>query len=435
MPAHRPRSVPQPTHRIGGWLPRDPTVIRDYVNKLVHRAQESNDELLPPMKELQELIYGNPIVYMLFNEMLNEVPETPPYDKDPSLQPQIRDVPTLLQVINTQIQSSITYNDSPQIGTPINAILDWPMGTKAGFAVFLRDDVNVVFQKILQYWAGYLQSPKSIDTVTTADGGWLSTKAQTDPKNPGLHNFAATYECDPDDLHYGYKTWDEFFVRHFKPGQRDLASPTNDSVIVSPVEATPFAIQTNVNLYDTFWAKGQNYSLAHLLGDAEVAQKFVGGTVYQAFLSADSYHNWHAPVTGRYDQPPKIIGGTYYSEPLLNGFDPDEGIASPDPASDAKSQGYISAVAARGVALVQATNPAIGLMAIVMIGMAEVSSVNFDPLESFNKGKEIGRFRFGGSTCCLVFGPNVTLNFSQHALPGATTAVKVMSKLAIVDSS
>ncbi len=29
-----------------------------------------------------------------------------------------------------------------------------------------------------------------------------------------------------------------------------------------------------------------------------IAEHFTGGTVYQAFLSALSYHRWHAPVDG-----------------------------------------------------------------------------------------------------------------------------------------
>jgi phosphatidylserine decarboxylase len=131
-------------------------------------------------------------------------------------------------------------------------------------------------------------------------------------------------------------------------------------VIVSVAEATTFAIQTNVQLHDTFWAKGQNYSLAHLLGDEDIAKQCVEGTVYQAFLSADSYHNWHAPVASQYVTPLKIIPATYYSEPLLNGFDPgpsDTPTPNPDLGADSNSQGSISCVATRGVALIQASNP------------------------------------------------------------------------------
>jgi phosphatidylserine decarboxylase len=36
----------------------------------------------------------------------------------------------------------------------------------------------------------------------------------------------------------------------------------------------------------------ERYNKEHL------AKHFVGGTVYQAFLSALFYHRWHAPVDG-----------------------------------------------------------------------------------------------------------------------------------------
>ena len=35
-----------------------------------------------------------------------------------------------------------------------------------------------------------------------------------------------------------------------------------------------------------------------MLADDEAVEEFVGGTVYQAFLSATNYHRWHSPVAG-----------------------------------------------------------------------------------------------------------------------------------------
>ena len=104
-------------HRIGGWLPPDRTIIRDAVNFVVEQADAANLKLVPPVQDLANLINGNPIVYMLFMEMLTEVPTTEPYNRDSSLQPEIRDVDTLLKTINFQVQSPIAYNDSVQIGT------------------------------------------------------------------------------------------------------------------------------------------------------------------------------------------------------------------------------------------------------------------------------------------------------------------------------
>ena len=229
---------------------------------------------------------------------------------------------------------------------------------------------------------------------------------------------------DPNDINYGFQSWDQFFTRKFISGLRPIAYPLDSRVVVSAAESTPFYLQENVQLQDTFWAKDQHYSLEHLLGDSAMAKRFVGGTVYQAFLSADSYHNWHAPVSGSYLQKPTLVAGTYYSEPLLWGFSPDiadKEIPKPDPAADARFQGYIACVAKRGVAYIQADDPALGLIALVMIGMAEVSSVDFDDLEHFNKGDEIGRFHFGGSTHCLIFGPNVQFIPEPNALPADPT--------------
>ena len=405
-------------HGIGGWDPRDRSLIRDHANNIVKRAIDAQLPHVKPVQELAGLIHNNPMVHMLFSEMLTEVPVA--YEKDPCLRPEIGDVPTLLDAINFQIQQPISYNDLIRIGTPINALLDWPMGTKAGFAAFLRDDVNKCFEAILAFWGSFLTSLPSIKTVTTAEGGWLSAAAQTDPSSPGLKDFLNTYNVpDPNDNHYGFRSWDQFFTRKFLPGVRTVDNPQDSLVVVSATESIPFYIQENVQLQDSFWAKDQHYSLSHLLRDPEMAAKFVGGTVYQALLSADSYHNWHAPVSGSYLQKPTIIPGTYYSEPLLGGLSPDI-IKTPIPSPDAaavRSQGYIACVAKRGVAFIKPDDPRLGLIALVMIGMADVSSVDFDDLKQFEKGQEIGRFHFGGSTCCIVFGPWVKFNPDTTAIP------------------
>lgn len=326
-------------HGIDGWDPRNRALIRDHANHIVKYAREAQLDLVKPVQDLAELIHNNPAVHMLFTEMLTEMPVA--YDKDPSLRPDIGDVPTLLGAINFQIQQPISYNDLIQIGTPLNALLDWPMSTKAGFATFLRDDVNKCFGAILAFWETFLKSLSSVQTVTTAEGGWLSVAAQTSPSSPGHKDFLNTYSVpDANDMHYGFRSWDEFFTRKFLPGLRKVDDPQDSRVIVSAVESIPFYIQENVQLQDSFWAKDQHYSLSHLLGDPEMAAQFVGGTVYQGLLSADCYHNWHAPVSGRHLQKPTIIAGTYYFEPLLGGFSPDFPLSlDPIPSLDAAAVG------------------------------------------------------------------------------------------------
>ena len=434
----------KPIQAIGGLDPRDRIYLRDHANNMVKGARKAQLDLVKPVQDLAELIHKNPAVYMLFTKMLVEVPIA--YREDRLLRPVIGDVPTLLDAINFQIQQSISYNDLIHSGAPFNALLDWPMGTKAGFAAFLRDDVNRCFEAILAYWGTFLMSDASIQTVTTA-GGWLSAAAQTNPSSPGLKDFLNKYSVpNPDDVHYGFRSWDQFFTRKFLPGLRQVDHPQDSRVVVSAAESIPYDIQENVQLHDSFWAKDQHYSLSHLLGDPDMAAQFVGGTVYQAFLSPDSYHNWHAPVSGRYLQTPTIIGGTYYSEPLLLGrglssdLPEQHPVLSPD-AAVVKSQAYRACMAKRGVAFIQPDDPTLGLVALVMIGMAEISSIVFDELDCFEKGQEIGRFHYGGSSHCLVFGPGVTFTPDALAVPKDTeqfeldkAIVPVCRRLGTLDS-
>jgi len=140
-----------------------------------------------------------------------------------------------------------------------------------------------------------------------------------------------------------------------------------------------------------------------MLADDPLAQQFVGGTIYQAFLSATSYHRWHSPVSGRIVKT-RLIDGSYYAQTPAVGF---------DPAGPNESQGYITQVASRGVVFIQADNPKIGLMAVLFVGMAEVSSNDITVYEGqrVNKGDQLGMFHFGGSTHALIFRPQVKLDF------------------------
>jgi hypothetical protein len=94
------------------------------------------------------------------------------------------------------------------------------------------------------------------------------------------------YEHDPQDEHWGFASWSDFFTRRFKDGARPVASPDDEKVIVSAWEWTPYGISTDVKRQDRFWIKSQPYSLVDMLATDDSVEQFVGGTVYQAFLSA-----------------------------------------------------------------------------------------------------------------------------------------------------
>jgi phosphatidylserine decarboxylase len=205
-----------------------------------------------------------------------------------------------------------------------------------------------------------------------------------------------------------------------------VASPADPDVIVNACESAPYRLSHDARRHDRFWIKGQPYSVAHMLADDPWADQFAGGTIYQAFLSALSYHRWHSPVDGRVVKA-YVHDGTYYSETPAEGYDP----AGPD-----DSQGYITEVATRAMVFIEADNPAIGLMCVLPVGMAEVSSCEITVYQGqqVKKGDQLGMFHFGGSTHCLMFRPGVRLGFDFHGqTPGLTSGnIPVNARIATV---
>jgi phosphatidylserine decarboxylase len=295
------------------------------------------------------------------------------------------------------------------------------MGTPAGFAAFRDGRINAMLKRILGVWCEFLSSADSRYVLNDSPSGWKGEAAR---QAIGIEQ----YQHDPDDKYWGFASWNDFFTRRLADGARPVEAPDDDNVIVSACESTPYGLATDVQLHDRFWIKSQPYSLHDMLAGDESAAQFVGGTVYQAFLSATNYHRWHSPVAGTIVRA-FVQDGTYYSEA------DSEGAAAVEPRY---SQSYLAHVAARAVFLIQADNPVIGLMAFVPVGMSEVSSCLIDPKIQpgyhVAKGEELGYFQFGGSTHCLVFRPGAIADFSLTAIPQPhdphPPLVRVRSKLA-----
>ena len=163
--------------------------------------------------------------------------------------------------------------------TPLLAVFDWAMGTTAGFAAFRDPRVNAAVKKILQAWCAFLTSRGSLSVLNDSPAGWKSAEAQ---QTVGMEQ----YEHDPDDEHWGFSSWNDFLTRRFKDGQRPVASPDDDKVIVSACESTPYGISADVKRTDQFWVKSQSYSQQEMRAGDEAVDGFVRGTVFQAYLSA-----------------------------------------------------------------------------------------------------------------------------------------------------
>ncbi len=397
-----------------GWLPGDRAQFEAWLQGHVKRVDAAgNRPLRPSVAAFRDLIESDPVVGMLVHRMVEQQPENREYHAR-----HIRDVDHLLALVDAAMDLAPEYGEE-NVTLPMGALFDWSMGTPAGLAAFRDDRINAAIKAILQDWCQFLNSPDSLYVLHDGPNGWKSEKAVADV---GMDQF----EHDPDDEHWGFTSWNDFFVRRFRPGQRPVAAPNDDSVVVAACESTPYALRSDVQRRDRFWLKGQPYSLHEMLAGDQSVGRLVGGTVYQAFLSATDYHRWHAPVAGKVVTA-KVVDGTYFSEADSVGSGVDQ---SPN------SQGYLAHVATRAIIVLKADNPALGHVAFTAIGMSDVSSCTITVKEGQHlaKAEQLGYFQFGGSTHCLVFEPGALASITLQAIPQPADpkapTVKVHSHLA-----
>ena len=214
----------------------------------------------------------------------------------------------------------------------------------------------------------------------------------------------------------GWKSYNQLFGRYLKPGRRPIAAIEDSKVIVQPADST-FAGQWEIREDSHVNIKGLEWRIMELLEGSPYKDRFVGGYFTHSFLNTFDYHRQHAPVAGRVVEA-RVIQGTVYLE--VNAV-----AATDDPNAPKKlkmsrkfdapdSAGY-EFMQTRGLIVLDSP---IGLVAILPMGMAQVSSVivTAEVGQTLRKGEEISYFQFGGSDIVMVF--EAASNVSFTAQPG-----------------
>jgi len=199
----------------------------------------------------------------------------------------------------------------------------------------------------------------------------------------------------------GWLTFNQFFAREMNPGLRPVAGMFEDSIIVSPADST-FKSKFNIDDDSEVTIKyTHTYNIETLLDGSPYKDRFRKGLFMHSFLGPNDYHRFHAPVRGTVLESRAIQERVFLDVVITDGeFD----------APDGAENGY-EFVQTRGVLILDSP---IGLVAVIPIGMAQVSSVNMPAVEGsyLNKGDEFGYFLFGGSDIIMLFeaSSNVTVN-------------------------
>jgi len=395
------------------WLPSGEAALERWGAVIRAAVEERRGQKIhPSIKKFQQLIDEDPVVRMYMTQMIEQIPRR--YRKHHP-----KSVEELLLQLNAVLTVAPPYvppghgEDTALVGTPFSAILIWTMGTPAGFAAYRNVKINAMFRELLCVWTGFLDSENSRYVLNPSESGWQSEEAMKQ-----LH--MEDYIYDPHAPYWGFSSWNQFFTREVKPGARPISGKGDDKVVVAACDSTVYKIGRNAQAQSEFWIKEQPYSLADML-DNEYVDEFVGGDVWQAFLSPFNYHRWHSPVRGTVRQA-YVKEGLYFSQATSEGE---------DPTDQDHSEGYIAHVQTRAIFFIEADDPTIGLVCVMPIGMVEISSCviadGIGPGARVEKGQEIGYFQFGGSTHCVIFRPGAIKEFKvtedQSVKFGETIAI------------
>ena len=247
-------------------------------------------------------------------------------------------------------------------------LLDQPSGRKLQES----DEFNTWMRNFADDWGSYLNTTDSAKYI------------QTFIDDPAFN--AWQYMKNPS----GWLTFNQFFGREISQGLRPVAGMKNDDIITSPADSV-FKEKFHITDDDEIIIKlTHRYKIIDLLEDSPFKEDFRGGLFMHSFLGPNDYHRFRAPVAGTVLECRAIQQNVYLDVQIRDGH-----FTAPDGGGYEFTQ---------TCGLIIFDSP-VGLVAVLPIGMAQVSSVNMTAVEGayLQKGEEFGYFLFGGSDIIMLF--------------------------------
>ncbi|KAN0084378.1 phosphatidylserine decarboxylase 1 [Tylopilus felleus] len=387
-------------------LPTHPEVHAEFLRRHVGRYAPNapstpapvaaTPELTELVTEFIETIKKDDAMYSLFNLMLRQVNKDEKWAAaDDNCH--VYDLDHLYRALTSAISGPAEVyiakdkqgNEIGEpLGLPIYLILDPLSNTSAAYDLFRKKEFNSAMKKLLDGWGEYFKDENSGSNcvLNTSETGWFG-KHGLDELQLGLRglSFEQTYGVKPEEAQAKYKSWDAFFTREFKDIKtvRPIKVPEHHTPLYNACDAFCFRLAHSVKLDDTFWLKGQNYTLYDMFGgDPQTTQESLSSPIKGTVLETT------------------ILPGTYFAAL------PDEGATKHDPHLWEATRGVI-------IMEPQDESSPIALVAFVAIGMMEVSTIDITVSKDGTEGKpkyvdvgdQLGIFHFGGSSFVTVIKP------------------------------
>ena len=238
-------------------------------------------------------------------------------------------------------------------------------------------------------------------------------------KNYIIHQFIRQYAVNmseaENDNPESYACFNDFFIRHLKPGCRPLAQHD----LISPVDGCVSEIG-NIHEGTILQAKHRYYTVNDLLAcEPSLSAQFNQGRFATLYLSPKDYHRVHMPIEGTLSHMIHVPGQLFSVQPL--------------------TARVIPHLFSRNERLVVFFNTKVGLMAMVMVGATIVGSIGtswqgdivrqgkkqvFDYHQhpgqalQLQQGAEMGYFKLG-STVILLFAEGNRIQWEANLTAGS----------------
>jgi phosphatidylserine decarboxylase len=213
---------------------------------------------------------------------------------------------------------------------------------------------------------------------------------------------------DPSRPDGGYNSFNAFFSRTLKDQavSRPQTMPERDYVITAPTDCIMNSVPQRITDLQAEIPTKFNAALniVDMLDGSEYAQRFVGGTALSCVLMPNTYHHFHAPVSGQVVEA-KIIDAAFFGYDDFPAWVPEDGNVGYAGTEFGQFENF-----QRGYFIVDTGN--YGHVALVAVGLNTISSVVFDDRfpalkepEPVERGDRLGHFRYGGSLFLMIFEP------------------------------
>ena len=298
----------------------------------------------------------------------------------------------------------LTYTPTPADPGLYIEYWDYLVNTQAGLLLSNEDKFKNWFRIFLNFHGDWINSTSSTGTLKE----WIKYKGT--PAHPFDIN---DYEVPRG----GFKSFNQFFLRNLKGGQRPLCKENSARApIAAPCDGGIFYLQRDQNSTDTsidLPGKSDRFDLLDAVPG--YGPYFEGGALLDILLWFTDYHHFHAPVSGKVVHHGLYRGSYNYD---FGDYDPNDFYA-PNLPADSDRVGWYEKLGKhqRYVWIIKTED--FGLVAMIAIGFWGVGSIvnAVQDNATLKRGQYMGHFGYGGSSIVLAFHPSLDIDFKVGYKP------------------